>query len=250
MQRKQYLKLDFEESVKYNLVHDKNKSFLDYADIDCNRCGKFMEELTDDNGHIKAIKSERWLELGYTNIQYVLLQMALYTAPTTELIQWLDKQITDNPELVPDAIEICCGHGVIGRELDIPITDSKNQLRPEIRSLYNEAQQPVIQYPDDVEQLTAVEAIRKYRPEFVIASYATHKWKHGDKTGNMWGVDTTWVIRNCHKYFLIGNENIHDNGDDPAFKMKHETYSFPWLITRGDISKARIWAWEQKQWRG
>ena len=242
--------VDFQQSVAYNLNKDVNKQMLDVIEIDFGLCESFMQRIVDVHGHIQPRPSYDWFELGYVNIQYVLLQIGLYTAPTTELIDWLDSQISDDPQYVPDAIEICCGHGVIGRALGIPITDSMLQAQPAIQDLYRQQGQPTIQYDDDVKCLTAVEAIKKYRPMYVIASYATHKWKKGQKTGNAFGVDNFWVANNCYKYFLIGNDNIHNNSEDNVFKRKHETYSFPWLITRGDISKARIWVFESKQWRG
>ena len=89
-----------------------------------------------------------------------------------------------------------------------------------------------ITYPDDVEKLDAVSAIKKYQPEFVIGSYVTRKWGLGSrKDGNMYGVDTGWVSINCHKFYMIGNESIHSG--DPIMKRKHETWHPEWLITRG-----------------
>ena len=217
--------------------------------VDPNTILAITKMITDDNGYIKPVPYDAVKDAGKDNLNIVMQTLGLYTFPLCELVEFLRGEIDDdNPDFAPDAIEICAGTGWIGRNLDIPITDSCLQNRKDVKEMYiNNGCMPIT-YPDDIEKLDAISAIKKYEPEFVIGSYITRKWGLGSrKDGNIYGVDTGWVVNNCHRFYMIGNENVHHG--DPIFKRTHKTYTFPWLITRGDCSKARIWVWENKQWR-
>lgn len=206
-------------------------------------------KIVSDGELVKPVPYADVKDVGHSNLNLVMQMMALYTFPTVELIDFLRNEIDDgDPEFAPDAIEICAGSGWIGRSLDIPMTDSYLQQREDVKQLYLDNGCMPIKYPSDVEKLDAVSAIKKYDPEFVIGSYVTRKWGLGSRReGNMYGVDTGWVVNNCHKFYLIGNENVHSG--DPIMKRNHKTLCEEWLITRGDKDKARIWVWENKMWR-
>jgi hypothetical protein len=178
----------------------------------------------------------------------VMHALGLYTFPTTELTDWLRSEIDDDPEYEPhEAIEICCGTGWIGRTLGIPITDSRMQERDDIRQAYLAQGAMPISYPMDVEPLDALSAIRKYEPEYVIASYCTYLYGTGNlKSGNAFGVDTRWVRSHCRRFYHIGSDDIHAR--DPIMRMPHRRLSFDWLVTRGDASKARIYVWENRDY--
>ena len=181
-------------------------------------------------------------------LNMVMQALGLYTFPTVELTDWLRSEIDDDPELEPhSAIEICAGTGWIGRTLGIPTTDSRMQERDDVRELYRRQNAVPIAYPKDVEKLDAIEAIRKYEPEYVIASYCTHLYGTGSsKAGSSLGVDTRWVRSHCRRFYHIGNDDIH--GRDPIMRMPHKRLQFDWLVTRGDSSKARIYVWENRMW--
>lgn len=237
------------EEVRHNVMNLKRgNSHISADNVNPFRIVELAKEMISDGNIIHPVPYERIRDFTFDEINLFLMQTALYTFPTTELVEWLRSEIDDGGEFAPDAIEICCGSGWLGRELDIPITDSKLQEREDIKKIYREMGQPVIQYPDDVEKLDAVSAVKKYQPEFVIGSYVTNKWGNGTsrKVGNIYGVDNGWIAAHCHKYFMIGNENIH--GRDIVMKRKHQKLDFDWLITRGDSSKARIYVFENKQW--
>lgn len=236
-------RLDIKHSGRGTTVIDPSK-------IDMSVVLSVMNMVQDkESGLIVPIPYDDIKNVGAENLNLAMQALALYTFPTTEVIEFLKNEIDDgDEEFAPDAIEICAGSGWIGRSLDIPITDSYMQSRDDIKEVYERNGCVTIEYPSDVEKLDAISAIKKYEPEFVVGSYVTRKWGLGSrKDGNMYGVDTSWVVNNCHKFFLIGNENVHSG--DPIMKRNHKTYSEKWLITRGDISKARIWVWENKLWK-
>lgn len=236
---------------------------LDFENLDIGRGGRteitsdeldpvlmteVMKMITDENGLVKPVPYDSVKDVGKGNLNIIMQTMGLYTFPTAEVVEFLRGEIDDgDPDYAPDAIEICAGTGWIGRNLDIPITDSHLQEREDIMKAYISNNCMPIKYPKDVEKMDAITAIKHYEPEFVIGSYVTRKWGIGSKkVGSIYGVDTSWVVNNCHKFFLIGNENVH--GGDPIMKRKHETYAPEWLITRGNTEKARIWVWENKLW--
>jgi hypothetical protein len=157
---------------------------------------------------------------------------ALYTLPTTELIEFLFHQISGK-----EAIEIGCGSGHIANSLKIPATDLKVQEAQEIRFMYTLNGQPLIVYPDHVEKLEAMEAINKYRPEIVIGSYITKQFDGTD--GNMYAPDETAIIRKTGTYIHIGDLNTHS--DKPLMKHKHEIVQPDWLIVRGKRGFIGIW---------
>ena len=179
-------------------------------------------------------------------LNFVMQAVGLYTFPTKELTDFLHAEIDDDPEYEPHtAIEICAGLGWIGRTLGIPTTDSRLQEREDVRKMYLSQGAKPIDYPKDIEQFEALDAIRHYGPEYVIASFCTHLYGTGSlKSGNAFGVDTRWVRSHCRRFYHIGNDNIHSR--DPIMKIPHKRLDFEWLVTRGDSSKARIYVWENK----
>jgi hypothetical protein len=200
--------------------------------------------------------------------------MGLYTFPTLELCNWINSQIDDNPEYEPhSAIEICAGTGWIGRHLGIPSTDIKNMENPTVQGIMlNSLSIPTI-YSEDVETLEASEAVSIYKPEIVIGSYVTSKQLvdkidkkkaitirfklpyGGTIEQNLMdiarkevqvGVDVKGIFRKVYKVILVCNMRTHRN--ESYIKLPHQSYSFPWLVTRGDVSQARILVFENKAW--
>jgi hypothetical protein len=238
------------EAMKQTQRNNK-RTVIDPDRVSFSRMTELTRMMTEDTELGMMIRPLPYAEIaGDTpdTLNMVMQALGLYTFPTTELTDWLRSQIDDDPELEPhEAIEICCGTGWIGRTLGIPITDSRLQEREDIRKAYLSQGAVPISYPMDVEPLDALSAIRKYEPEFVIASYCTHLYGTGSlKSGNSFGVDTRWVRSHCRRFYHIGNDDIH--GRDPIMKLPHQRLSFDWLVTRGDASKARIYIWENKNY--
>jgi hypothetical protein len=128
-------------------------------------------------------------------------------------------------------------------------------------------------YANDVETLEASEAVNKYKPDIVIGSYVTSKQLVDkiDKKKAMTigiklpyggvleqnlmdlareevkvGVDINSICRKVYKVILVCNMRTHRN--EAYITLPHQTLSFPWLVTRGDISQARILIFENKHW--
>jgi len=222
---------------------------IDPASLDMARAAELIRMISREDDLGTLITPVPYSEIEHdtvSTLNVVMQALGLYTFPTRELVDFLRSEIDDDPDYEPhSAIEICCGTGWIGRTLGIPITDSRMQERDDIRKAYLSQGAVPINYPMDVEPLDALSAIRKYEPEYVIASFCTYLWGTGNlKSGNALGVDTRWVRSHCRRFYHIGNDDIHRR--DPIMKMPHRRLSFPWLVTRGDASKARIYIWENR----
>lgn len=170
------------------------------------------------------------------------VRRGFYCLPTTELIDLLSSMLGDER-----AIEIGSGNGVIGRALAIPRTDSKMQERPEIREHYESLHQEVVNYGDDVEQLTALQAIERYQPSTVIAAWVTHRFdrRSPKRKGNIFGVDEGKLLdKACvERYVFIGNERVH--AAKPILSRPHRALRPPYLFSRSLDPRNVIWIWER-----
>ena len=139
-----------------------------------------FRDYLDENGLPKVLPAREYKKLGNNGLMLFYLSSSTYVLPTEELIDSLDEIIGVDS----NAIEICCGNGVIGRKLNMTLTDSKiQQDNVEIKKQYLASGNPPITYPGDVEKLEALEAVRKYKPDTVLACFGTHLWKPGMNTG-------------------------------------------------------------------
>ena len=249
-------------------------TYIDPSLVDHDRAQLLVNELMGMDGRIYPIPYSHIKNDTLDTLNVIMQALGLYTFPTIELCEWLSSQIDDNPELEPhSAVEICAGTGWIGRHLGIPITDVKNMENPIVQGLmFNSLSIPTI-YSEDVETLEASDAVKKYNPDIVIGSYVTSKQlvnkidKKKAMTVSMRmpyggvisqnlmdiakkeiqvGVDVQGICRKVYKVILICNMRTHRN--ESYIKLPHQTYSFPWLITRGDITQAKILVFENKLW--
>lgn len=243
--------------------------------IDFKRVVEIVDSIVGKDGKIYPIPYSLIENDTLDTLNYVMQALGLYTFPTLELCEWLSSQIDDNPEFEPhSAIEICGGTGWIGRQLGIPSTDVKNMENPLVKDvMLEQASMPTI-YADDVETLEASDAVNKYQPDIVIGSYVTSKQLvdkidrkramtigfympsfHGVIEQNLMdearkevkvGVDVKNICRKVYKVILVCNMRTHRN--ESYVSLPHQTLSFPWLVTRGDKSQARILVFENKLW--
>lgn len=243
-----------------------------YVNLD--RAKEITNKLFGSDGCIYPIPYSFIKDDTLDTLNTVMQALGLYTFPTLELCEWLSSQIDDNPEFEPHtAIEICAGTGWIGRQLRIPSTDVKNMENPTVQKIMLDSCSIPTLYADDVETLEATDAVNKYAPEIVIGSYVTSKQlvnkidrKRAMTVGiklpyggvmeqNLMdiakkeievGVDVKGIFRKVYKVILICNMRTHRN--ESYISLPHQSYSFPWLVTRGDISQARILVFENKLW--
>lgn len=199
-----------------------------------------LDKIFMDNGLVKPLPYKEILSVKRDNFLFWCMKRGVYQYPTIELLEWLKKYIGDKL-----AIEIGSGNGAFSRWLNIKGTDSKIQETPEIKLLYALQNVATTNPPDDIEKLDALEAIKKYKPEIVIGTYVTNKWKDGDKDGFCNGADHDefWKLDYLKKYIMVGNKRVHLN--HTFLKNKHEEIYEPWLISRSEQTLNRIFVWEK-----
>jgi len=198
-----------------------------------------LENQVFENGKLKVMSIAFYNSISLNARRYFMWKHGIYVLPTQELIDWLRENITGN------AIEIGAGVGSIARALEIPITDSRMQERPEIKFYYNMSGQPTIAYPNDVEKLNYEEAIIKYKPKTVIGCFITNKYEEKIGSGNALGVQEEYILENVSRYINIGNLETHKH--KPILKRNPEGFNFDWLFTRSANQELnRIWVYNQK----
>ena len=198
-----------------------------------------LDEACAPNGLLEPMPALTYSMIPQNDLSLWCLQRGLYCLPTTELIEWLRAEIGGK-----SAIEIGAGNGCIGRELGIPMTDSRMQEKPEIAALYGDLGQGVVQYGQDVDKMPANQAIAHYKPDVVIAAWVTHRYdkQHPGRGGNMWGVREDKIIDRVKKYIFIGNERTHRQ--KPILQVRHKTYRLPFLYSRSPDPRNVVWVWE------
>ena len=122
-----------------------------------------LPSLLDDNNLLKLLDAKAYDAISPDALRLWCNRYARYGLPTIELIEWLRKRIAGR-----DAIEIGSGTGDLAHHLGIPATDNRMQEWPEIKSNYEMMGQPVIKYPDFVQKLDALDAVKQYKPDIVI----------------------------------------------------------------------------------
>ena len=180
----------------------------------------------DSQGRLVTHPANWWSQFNQAEISAFCVKHGLYCIPTQELIDWLKPLLAGER-----AIEIGAGTGTLAESLDIHATDNKMQLWPEIRAQYLLTRQTPVTYGPRVEELDALEAIRRYEPTVVIAAWVTHKWRPQEtwREGNAWGVEEERIVQQA-TYVHIGNRKVHQH--KPILELPHEELEAPWLVSR------------------
>ena len=187
-----------------------------------------IHEITNDllmpSGRLILLKNEQYNKYTQNEIQTFCVKCARYGLPTYELIQFLKEEISDR-----SCIEIGAGSGDLGYYLGIKMTDLKIQEEPLIKLYYQLNGQEPVRYPKDVEKLDPLEAVKKYKPEVVLACWVTQyqsgeNWVEGK--GNIKGVKESFILKKIKKYILIGNLKVHGHKDIMALPHKELKLDF------------------------
>ena len=187
-----------------------------------------LDEKLLDGDRIKLLPASSFAQIESQSLSIWCNQRARYGIPTTELIDWLKLQIGDR-----HAIEIGSGNGDLAYHLGIKGTDNYCQQSSAVKALYDLSGLAVTDPGVDIEKIGAINAVRKYKPQVVIASWVTQKYKDGDKgndQSSVYGVDEVELIGLVQAYIHIGNLGSHNL--KRALDLPHKVYRFPWLVSR------------------
>lgn len=203
-------------------------------------------DVLDENGRMRVLPAEFWARTTLPERVRFGLQHGVYSFPTTELVARLKEIIGGR-----SAIEIGAGNGVLAEALDIPATDSMQQERPRYRKRYALTQQPPIQYGPNVIELDAKRAVRRFKPQVVIACWVTQKRDPREpwREGNPAGVVEEEIIAACESYVFVGNERTHK--DKRIWDLPHEIEFPDWQYSRTMFRNCRnfiaIWPGGQQE---
>lgn len=198
-------------------------------------------DLLQDDDRIKLLSYKEYLSYPWEDLRFFCHEYARYGIPTIELISFL-RGIMSNKSV----IEIGAGAGDFGYHLGISMTDNRMQEDPAIIDIYKGTKQPVIKYPMDVEKLDALDAVKKYKPEIVFASWVTtYSPKQTSYGSSPYGVKEKEILDLVDTYILVGNVSTH--GDKPIMKLPHTIIDEPFIISRsGNRIGNRVWIWDKK----
>lgn len=208
--------------------------------IDPSKVRDISPLLLDAAGRLKVVPASVLQDTTVVERAVFGTRHACYVLPTVELVERLKELIGGRR-----AIEIGSGNGVLARALGIPATDNHLQSRPDIRATYELMRQPVIRYGDQVERLSAEEAIAKYRPQVVVAAWVTHRYDPARAwaEGNEDGVDERALLANCEQYLFVGNEQVHQK--KAIWDAPHRLEYPPYLFSRAvNGSRDFLCVWE------
>jgi len=202
-----------------------------------------IPDLIDADGFLKILPAAQYDQISSDARRLFCHKFARYGLPTVETIDWLKERIAGRR-----TIEIGAGAGDLAHALDIPATDNRMQEWPTIRLHYQLTGQPVIQYPDLVQNLDALDAVAHYKPDVVIASWVT-EWIDPNLPppatgGNAWGVKEDEILAAGCEYILIGNQKVH--GSKKIMAEPHQEYALSFLRSRASYPALdRVWIWSE-----
>lgn len=200
------------------------------------------------HGIPKVVSAEVFDNFTDTQRMRLMVKHGLYVFPTIELADWMVAECCWQP-----VMEIGAGNGVLAKHLGVRATDNYSQAPdyrpdPKHRQLWHQGRaameqmgQAFVTYGDNVERQEAMDAVIKHKPEVVYGLFITHKYRAGDRDGNVFGVDEEKLIRRAD-YIMVGNAFTHRN--KRILALPHEEYQLTGLITRSrDQELNRIWKW-------
>lgn len=212
-----------------------------FMKLDINKLKDISSSLLLPNGRLKLLSEKEYDKFASNDLRYFCHTHARYGLPTVELIEYIKNIIAGR-----SAIEIGSGHGDLGYHLGIPMTDSKEQYDPSIHAYYEAVGQPIIQYPDAVEKLEALEAVNKYKPKVIVASWVT-TYSPFETTfaSSPSGVKEDKLLSQVETYILVGNEDNHR--DKPIMKLSHTTEKGSFIRSRAKFPENdRIYVWGKR----
>lgn len=205
----------------------------DVAVFDPRKIRDLRPEVLGPDGRLRVLPEAFWRATTVEERALFGVRTGLYSFPTLELVTHLRALIAGQK-----AIEIGAGHGVLAEALDIPATDSLQQLEPRYRMIYERSGQTIVPYGPHVEKMDAATAVRHYRPDVVIGCWVTHRFSAlaPERGGNEVGIDEDDVLEHCARYIVLGHERVHS--EKPIWRRPH-TIAYPSFVVSRSFQEGR-----------
>lgn len=195
-------------------------------------------EVLDGEGRQRVLPAAFYAGTKLEERAVLCVKHGIYGLVTEELVAWIREHIGQRT-----AIEIGSGDGVLARALGIPATDNKMQERPALRAHYEMHGQAIVNYGPNVETIEGEEAVRKYAPQVIVASWLTHIYRPNahERGGNMYAPDERELLANCEAFIFVGNTSAH--AKHPILKIRHLHFEEPWLYSRAVRGRNFVGIW-------
>lgn len=198
--------------------------------------------LLGSDGLLRVLPAREYERVPRPLLMLWAMELGYHLLPTQELVDWLRSEVGGGT-----AIEICAGHGVLGRALGVPCIDWNVARRfPWVAAMYAAQGQPTPVVGSHCEELEAMEAVAKYRPDVVFGGYVTQRQYPGEpttKAGSAYGVDERSLLRHVRKYVVIGSRTTH--GGKRIWQDRARDFCPSWVVSRcPDPSDQVIVVWE------
>ncbi|HEY9879016.1 MAG TPA: hypothetical protein V6D29_11200 [Leptolyngbyaceae cyanobacterium] len=184
----------------------------------------------------KLLPAAFYKDIPLQSLRAWCVRRAIYQIPTIELVDWLKNKIAGKR-----AIEVGSGNNGLCHYLGIQGTDNRCQQLPEVITLYEMAGQVPTNPADSIKTLDAVDAVKRYKPDIIVASWITQK-KLVQGNGNQYGPEEEKIVDSGRVYIHIGNVDIH--GDKRILSRPHQKIVAPGLVSRSaypDLNCVYVW---------
>lgn len=195
--------------------------------LDASTIRDISGELLDEHGVLRVMDASFYARTTWQERALFSSRHGTYVLPTHELIEYLRGVIAGRC-----VIEIGAGNGVVAAALGIRATDNFQQSRPSIVEAYLQAGQEPVRYGSNVENLDALSAVRKYRPQVILGCWVTHLYDPQSPSlgGNVDGIDERTLLSTCDQYVFVGSRKAHRL--KPILRLSHRLETPPGLYSR------------------
>lgn len=196
------------------------------------------------DGVLKVMSADFYHQFHADSIQGFCLFLGLYALPTTELMDRINLLIMEaSPSR--NAIEVASGNGCLGKGLGIQCTDNYMQATDEMRAHLKAVRQAPVSYGPHVAKFDALEAVKIFKPEVVVAAWMTHKYRPHEhyRGGNIYGIEENDMMVKIKRYILVGNLEVHKH--KPLMGVAHQRIQGDFIVSRSSHpSKNAIFVWD------
>jgi hypothetical protein len=212
---------------------------VNIIEVDPDQLAALEREVLDSSGRQRVVPASTYAAHTLATRAALCVKNGIYGLVTRELVDLIDGLIGDR-----DAIEIGAGDGVLSKALGILGTDNYNMHRPEIRREYERMLQPITKYGLAVRKIDGETAVRKYKPQMIVASWLTHKWtpEQHERGGNPDAPDELMLLANCEWLIFVGNTSAHQH--NRLLDIDHMHIENEWMYSRAVRGRNFVGVWK------
>lgn len=212
----------------------------------------------DIHGELKCVPIADVHSIDIMELKNFMMEQGLYVMPTIELAETLRELIEGYQASNP--LEIGAGNGAISRYLGIRAVDNYMQTpdwqpaSAKDRKWYKETSglylnQGRVQYGSNVLKIDGEEAVKRFKPDFLIGLYLTHKYDKNlpERGGNSFGVSFAKILKtkSVKQMAFVGNFATHKD-HTLLCDFAPRDYQVDSIVTRAaNPEETRLFMWDK-----